>query len=111
MNWRQLQQFIQTLDKAADPSSQERRIVVLNLIDRNPNRPFDLDTIARRLEGLSQRTSALAFVTYPKNKTKTDLLESIKMRFDKEGIEIPFPYRTIVYKKDLEKVEEQHEKI
>lgn len=36
----------------------------------------------------------------------TDLLESIKKRFDKEGIEIPFPYRTIVYKKDIEKTEE-----
>ncbi len=31
-----------------------------------------------------------------------DLLESIKKRFDKEGVEIPFPYRTVVYKKDLE---------
>lgn len=30
-----------------------------------------------------------------------DLNKSIKERFDKEGIEIPFPYRTIVYKKDL----------
>jgi small-conductance mechanosensitive channel len=29
-----------------------------------------------------------------------DLNESVKKRFDKEGIEIPFPYRTIVYKKD-----------
>lgn len=29
------------------------------------------------------------------------LLEKIKKRFDSEGIEIPFPYRTIVYKKDL----------
>lgn len=29
---------------------------------------------------------------------KTDLYKSIKARFDKEGIEIPFPYRTIVYK-------------
>lgn len=32
----------------------------------------------------------------------TELLESIKKRFDRDGIEIPFPYRTIVYKKDLE---------
>lgn len=29
-----------------------------------------------------------------------DLNKSVKERFDKEGIEIPFPYRTIVYKKD-----------
>ncbi len=33
----------------------------------------------------------------------TDLNKSIKERFDREGIEIPFPYRTIVYKKDLAK--------
>jgi len=31
----------------------------------------------------------------------TDLNRSVKKRFDSEGIEIPFPYRTIVYKKDL----------
>lgn len=30
-----------------------------------------------------------------------DLNKSIKERFDKEGIEIPFPYRTIVFKKDI----------
>ena len=34
--------------------------------------------------------------------TGFDLVEKIKKEFDKEGIEIPFPYRTIVYKKDLE---------
>jgi len=32
-----------------------------------------------------------------------DLNKSIKQRFDKEGIEIPFPYMTIVYKKDIRK--------
>lgn len=31
-----------------------------------------------------------------------DLLYNVKKRFDHEGIEIPFPYRTIVYKKDIE---------
>ena len=30
-----------------------------------------------------------------------DLLKSVKQRFDREGIEIPFPHRTIVYKTDL----------
>jgi len=28
------------------------------------------------------------------------VLESIKKRFDKEGIEIPYPYRTIVMKNE-----------
>ncbi len=31
-----------------------------------------------------------------------DLLESIKKRFDAEGIEIPFPYRTLVFKNSPE---------
>lgn len=35
--------------------------------------------------------------------TGFDLIEQIKKEFDKQGIEIPFPYRTIVYKNDLEK--------
>ncbi len=30
--------------------------------------------------------------------TSTDLNKSIKERFDQEGIEIPFPYRTVVFK-------------
>jgi small-conductance mechanosensitive channel len=34
-------------------------------------------------------------------RTKFGLMESIKKRFDREGVEIPFPYRTIVYKKDM----------
>ena len=30
-----------------------------------------------------------------------DLNESIKKRFDAEGIEIPFPYRTLVHKNQM----------
>ncbi len=30
-----------------------------------------------------------------------DVLESVKKRFDNEGIEIPFPYRTLVFKNQL----------
>lgn len=37
--------------------------------------------------------------------------ESIKKRFDAEGIEIPFPYRTIVYKKDLLELEKEEKKV
>lgn len=32
-----------------------------------------------------------------------EIREAIKKRFDVEGIEIPYPYRTIVYKTDIEK--------
>ncbi|QWX85154.1 mechanosensitive ion channel family protein [Cellulophaga sp. HaHaR_3_176] len=39
---------------------------------------------------------------------KCDLLESIKKRFDAEGIEIPFPHRTMVFKeKQLKELKEQ----
>ncbi|MFZ6053372.1 mechanosensitive ion channel family protein [Halocola ammonii] len=30
-----------------------------------------------------------------------DVLENVKKAYDKAGIEIPFPYRTVVYKKDM----------
>lgn len=31
-----------------------------------------------------------------------DLLKSVKQRFEKEGIEIPYPYRNVVYKNNIE---------
>jgi small-conductance mechanosensitive channel len=36
-----------------------------------------------------------------------DLLESIKKRFDAEGVEIPFPHRTLVYKEPKSRNENQ----
>ena len=33
---------------------------------------------------------------------KCDVMKSVFDRFNKEGIEVPFPYRTIVYKNDIE---------
>lgn len=42
-------------------------------------------------------------------KMSTEVLEAIKKRFDKEGVEIPFPYRTIVYKKDLKETSKLEE--
>ncbi len=46
-----------------------------------------------------------AYVWTPNMDTAWDtrfwMLEHVKKRFDAEGIEIPFPYRTVVYKKDL----------
>ncbi|WP_394340170.1 mechanosensitive ion channel family protein [Lutibacter citreus] len=38
---------------------------------------------------------------------KCDLLKSVKEEFDKNNIEIPFPYRTIVYKNDIKNEEEK----
>ncbi len=36
-----------------------------------------------------------------RDQVRSDLLESIKDRFDSEGVEIPFPYRTLVHKAEI----------
>lgn len=38
---------------------------------------------------------------YNANQMHSDINKAIKKRFDAEGVEIPFPYRTVVYKKDI----------
>lgn len=54
--------------------------------------------------GLGDSSINLRGWAWAKNSTEAfkmscDLYESIKIRFDKEGIEIPFPHRTIIHKK------------
>jgi small-conductance mechanosensitive channel len=40
-----------------------------------------------------------------------EIREAIKKRFDKEGIEIPYPYRTIIFKSDTDKGKKGDEKL
>ncbi len=59
-----------------------------------------------RLIALSDFSVNLKAYVWAKNNddafvVECDLLKAVKKRFDNEDIEIPFPYRTIVYKKDL----------
>jgi len=63
--------------------------------------------ITVRLIGLKDFSVKLrAYVWSENNDTgfvlMCDVLKSVKEQFDKEGIEIPFPYRTIVYKNDID---------
>ena len=65
-------------------------------------------SVTIRLIGLTDFSVQLkAYVWVKNNDTgfilKCDMLKSVKERFDKESIEIPFPYRTIVYKKHQQK--------
>ena len=60
-----------------------------------------------RLMGFGESSIKLRAYVWAENPAKsfdlhTDLNIIVKKRFDAEGIEIPFPYRTIVYKKDLD---------
>lgn len=83
------------------------------LIDNRDNQEIknNVPLVVVRLVSLSEFSVDLkAYVWTAGNDNafvmKCDLLKSVKERFAKEGIEIPFPYRTIVYKKDMQN--EQH---
>lgn len=82
------------------------RSIILDEIDKHQDVMHDRDRKVMVLE-LSDFSVNLRAVLWVRDRptawgTGCDIRESVKKRFDKEGVEIPFPYRTIVYKKDLE---------
>ena len=64
------------------------------------------DVLIRLIELSDFALNLKAYVWAKDNATayalKCDVLKSAFDRFNNEGIEVPFPYRTIVYKKDIE---------
>jgi len=82
------------------------RSIILDELDKHPDVMQDCDKRVRVLE-LSDFSVDLKAYFWVRDRptawgTGCDIRESVKKLFDKEGVEIPFPYRTIVYKKDLE---------
>jgi small-conductance mechanosensitive channel len=80
-----------------DPDFRERGEVKVNVVELG-----DFSVNLRLLVWFKDRSIAYS--------SGCEIREAIKKRFDKEGIEIPYPYRTIVYKTDLEKETKATEK-
>lgn len=72
-----------------------------SLLDKGEGKPV-VRTALTSLNDFSITIRAWAWVSNNSNAyaLRYDVLESIKKRFDKEGIEIPYPYRTIIMKKE-----------
>jgi small-conductance mechanosensitive channel len=78
-----------------------------NFIDNRSEDEKTKDTppVTTRVMGFGDSSVNLRAFVWTKDHSegfvlKTDLHKRIKEQFDRNGIEIPFPYRTIVYKKD-----------
>ena len=82
---------------AVDPDFRERGEVKVNVVELG-----DFSVNLRLLVWFKDRSIAYS--------SGCEIREAIKKRFDKEGIEIPYPYRTIVYKTDIEKEKKATEK-
>jgi len=81
---------------AVDPDFRERGEVKVNVTELG-----DFAVNLRLLVWFKDRSIAYS--------SGCEIREAIKKRFDKEGIEIPYPYRTIVYKTDIGKEKKANE--
>jgi len=88
---------------------QEESIKHPNFIDNRTieENQMNMPPVLVRLIDLDDFSVQLKAYVWAKNNAeafalKCDVMKSVFDRFNKEGIEVPFPYRTIVYKKDIE---------
>ena len=92
------------IDRAKEILAEEAISHPLHLDARTPEQILDGDPVIRvRVLSLGEYAVNLRAWVWAKDAAdgfiiSCDLFESIKKRFDAEGIEIPFPYRTLVHK-------------
>ncbi|WP_347839688.1 mechanosensitive ion channel domain-containing protein [uncultured Draconibacterium sp.] len=83
-----------------------------NFIDNRTDEEKEAGTplVTMRLVGLGDFSVNIRAYVWAKSNDdafvlQCDVFESVKKRFDKEGVEIPFPYRTLVFKNKPEKTD------
>lgn len=83
------------------------RSIILDEINKHPDVMHEQDREAKvrvtELGDFAVNLRALFWVADRPTAwgTGAEIRESVKKRFDREGVEIPFPYRTVVFKKDM----------
>ena len=83
------------------------RSIILDEINKHPDVMHEEDREAKvrvtELGDFAVNLRALFWVADRPTawRTGAEIRESVKKRFDREGVEIPFPYRTVVFKKDM----------
>jgi small-conductance mechanosensitive channel len=96
------------IDKAVS-IIQEESMKHPNFVDNRTaeEKQDDVPPVLVRLVGLADFSVQLKAYVWSTTNAKSfelqcDVMKSVFDRFNNEGIEVPFPYRTIVYKKDIE---------
>jgi small conductance mechanosensitive channel len=108
--------FDSDLEKAKKIMTEEalkHRKQMLSAIDRQPKKRTNArDLVKVKLIGIGEYSQILRLYYWaPDYPTyfdmKFDLLENIKRRFDGEGIELPFPHRTLITKEEVKRMQNE----